>query len=233
MNSPARLADHRPGSSPVHRCPLAVKYAVVLVVTLAVVLWRGPLVIGGALAAVGVLYAVAGLIGELPAPLRRAWPLLLAVGLARWVSEVWVAPDPAAPTPDLVLAAGNAAVVVAGVYAALAAARLLLLTTPGPDLLDGLERFFGLFRPLGVDARAAALAVNVMVRSIPWIGAAVQETSEALAARGLRRTPTRLMLPVLVRTVGYARVTGEALAARGLPEPPDAAERSSPVHSGP
>ncbi|MEU3845848.1 CbiQ family ECF transporter T component [Micrococcus terreus] len=221
MTTFARLFDHRPGSSPVHRAPLGLKYLVVLAVTVLVVSWRAPLVALAALAVVVVLHGAAGLIGEFLAPLRRLWPLLLVVGLARWISEVWVRPAGQAAGPDVGAAVLNAGVVVVGVYAALTAARLLLLTTPGPDLLDGMERFFGLFRPLGVHPQAAALAVNVMVRSIPWVGTAVEETSEALAARGVRRTPQRLMLPVLVATVGYARATGEALVARGLPDEPE------------
>lgn len=218
MTRIGRLFDHRPGSSAVHRTPLGLKYLVVLAVTLLVVSWRAPLVACAVLAVVVVLHAVAGLAREFLAPLRTLWPLLLIVGLARWVSEVWVRRVPEAPAPDLAEAALNAGVIVAGVYAALTAARLLLLTTPGPELLDGMERFFTVLRPVGVNPQAAALAINVMVRSIPWVGTAVQETSEALAARGLRCTPQRLMLPVLVSTVGYARATGEALAARGLPD---------------
>lgn len=220
------LLDHCPGTTPVHRAPLGLKYLVVLSVTVLVVSWRAPLVACAVLAVVVVLYGRAGLGGEFLAPLRRLWPLLLVVGLARWISEVWVRPTPDAPAPDLGGAAMNAGVIVAGVYAALTAARLLLLTTPGPELLDGMERFFGLLRPLGVHPQAAALAVNVMVRSIPWVGTAVDQTSEALAARGLRRTPQRLMLPVLVATVGYARATGEALAARGLPEDQGASDQA-------
>lgn len=218
----SRLFDHRPGTTIVHRAPLWVKYLVVLAITLGVILWRGPVLVLGALVVVGILYVVAGMGGQMVAPLRWMWPLLLLVGVARWISAVWVRPQDGSPAPDPMEAVLTAVVVVGGVYAALTAARLLILTTTGPALLEGLERFFGLLRPLGVNPAAAALAVNVMVRSIPWVGTAVRQTSEALAARGLRRTPARLMLPVLVATVGYARATGEALAARGLPADPDA-----------
>jgi biotin transport system permease protein len=206
------LLDHRPGTSPVHRAPLGAKYAVLLVLTVVLVAWRQPVVVGAVLVGVSGLYLLAGLLGEFLAPWRRGWPLLLFAGAARWASGVW-GPDPLSPVDALV----PALVVVAAVFGALAAARLLVITTPGTELLDGLARFFGLFRRLGVNPEAAALAVNVMLRTIPWIAAAVHAHAEALASRGLRRGPVRLMGPVLVATVGHARATGEALAARGLP----------------
>lgn len=220
-----RLLDHRPGDSPVHRAPLGTKYLVLLAVTAVLVAWRQPLVTGPVLAVVFGAYLAAGLPREFLAPWRRGWPLLAFAGVARFASGVW---GPAALSPTAAL--GPAAVVVAAVFGALAAARLLVITTPGTDLLDGLARFFGLFRRLGVDPEAAALAVNVMLRSIPWVGAAVRAQSEALAARGLRRGPVRLMGPVLVATVGHARATGEALAARGLPAAPQ--DRDQPLSPG-
>lgn len=206
------LLDYRPGTSAVHRAPLGPKYAVLLVMTLVLVAWRLPVVVSVALVGVFGLYLLAGLPGEFLAPWRRGWPLLLFAGVARFASGVW-GPDPLPPVDAI----GPALVVMAAVFGALAAARLLVITTPGTELLDGLAHFFGAFRRIGVDPEAAALAVNVMLRSIPWVGAAVRAHAEALASRGLRRGPVRLMGPVLVATVGHARATGEALAARGLP----------------
>ncbi|WP_168199785.1 energy-coupling factor transporter transmembrane component T [Citricoccus sp. SGAir0253] len=217
------LLEHRPGDSPVHRAPLGLKYLVLLAVSVTLVLWREPVVVAPVLALVAGLHVLAGLPRELLAPWRRGWPLLVFAGLARWASGAW---GPAGLPP--LEAVGPALVVVAAVFGALAAARLLVITTPGTELLDGLARFFGAFRRLGVDPEAAALAVNVMLRSIPWVGAAVRAQSEALAARGLRRGPVRLMGPVLVATVGHARATGEALAARGLPAAPETGARHHP-----
>lgn len=206
------LLDYRPGSTVIHRCPLWAKYVVLLLLSAVLVFWRHPVVVAAALAAVGVLYLAAALPRDFLAPWRRGWPLLLFAGVARFISGIW-GPTAAPPLQAL----GPALVVVGAVFGALAAARLLVITTPGTELLDGLESFFGVLRPLGVHPEAAALAVNVMIRSIPWVGGAVRRNAEALAARGLRRGPVRLMGPVLVATVGHARATGEALAARGLP----------------
>lgn len=216
------LLDHRPGTSPVHRAPLGVKYAVLLVLTVVLVAWRQPVVVGAVLAGVFGLYLLARLPGEFLAPWRRGWPLLAFAGVARFASGVF-GPVPLSPLDAL----GPALVVMAAVFGALAAARLLVITTPGTELLDGLAHFFGAFRRFGVNPEAAALAVNVMLRTIPWVGAAVRAHAEALASRGLRRGPVRLMGPVLVATVGHARATGEALAARGLPAAPE------PKHPGP
>lgn len=206
------LLDHRPGSSVIHRCPLWAKYAVLVALSAVLVFWRHPVVVAATLAVVLGLYLVAALPREFLAPWRRGWPLLLFTGVARFISGLW---GPAAAPP--LDALGPALVVVAAVFGALATARLLVITTPGTELLDGLEFFFGVLRPLGVHPASAALAVNVMIRSIPWVGGAVRRNAEALASRGLRRGPVRLMGPVLVATVGHARATGEALAARGLP----------------
>lgn len=206
------LLDYRPGHTAVHRCPLWAKYAVLLTLSAVLVFWRQPLVVGVTVAVVLALYLAASLPREFLAPWRRGWPLLLFAGIARFISGIW-GPTPAPPLEAL----GPALVVVTAVFGALAAARLLVITTPGTELLDGLERFFGILRPVGVNPEAAALAVNVMIRSIPWVGGAVRRNAEALASRGLRRGPVRLMGPVLVATVGHARATGEALAARGLP----------------
>ncbi|MDI3330902.1 MAG: energy-coupling factor transporter transmembrane component T [Micrococcus sp.] len=224
------LLDHRPGTSPVHRAPLGGKYAVLLALTVVLVAWRQPLMVGIVLAGVFGLYLLARLPGEFLAPWRRGWPVLAFAGVARFVSGVF-GPEPLSPLAALV----PALVVVAAVFGALAAARLLVITTPGTELLDGLARFFGAFRRLGVDPEAAALAVNVMLRSIPWVGASVRAHAEALAARGLRRGPVHLMGPVLVATVGHARATGEALAARGLPAGPETAgpETAGPETAGP
>lgn len=206
------LLDYRPGSTVIHRCPLWAKYVVLLLLSAVLVFWRHPVVVAAALAAVGGLYLAAALPRDFLAPWRRGWPLLLFAGVARFISGIW-GPTAAPPLQAL----GPALVVVGAVFGALAAARLLVITTPGTELLDGLESFFRVLRPIGVHPEAAALAVNVMIRSIPWVGGAVRRNAEALAARGLRRGPVRLMGPVLVATVGHARATGEALAARGLP----------------
>ncbi|WMY77321.1 CbiQ family ECF transporter T component [Citricoccus sp. I39-566] len=208
------LLDYRPGTTVIHRCPLWAKYVVLLMLSAVLVFWRHPVVVAAALAVVLGLYLAALLPRDFLAPWRRGWPLLLFAGVARFVSGVW-GPTAAAPLDAL----GPALVVVAAVFGALAAARLLVITTPGTELLDGLETFFEVLRPLGVHPGPAALAVNVMIRSIPWVGGAVRRNAEALASRGLRRGPVRLMGPVLVATVGHARATGEALAARGLPGP--------------
>lgn len=213
------LLDYRPGSTPVHHSPLWAKYVVLLVLSAVLVFWRHPVVVALGLAVVFALYLVAALPRDFLAPWRRGWPLLLFAGVARFISGIW-GPTAAGPLEAL----GPALVVVAAVFGALAAARLLVITTPGTALLDGLESFFGVLRPIGVNPEAAALAVNVMIRSIPWVGGAVRRNAEALASRGLRRGPVRLMGPVLVATVGHARATGEALAARGLPADPEQPE---------
>jgi biotin transport system permease protein len=109
-------------------------------------------------------------------------------------------------------------IVVANLVLALYATRLLTLTTPIPELVDGIAMACRPLRVLGVDPDRIALAVAVMVRSLPHLIGSFDEVRDAATARGLRRNPVAYVTPVVVRAVAYAHATGDALAARGLGE---------------
>lgn len=116
----------------------------------------------------------------------------------------------------------EAGVVVAGnIIVALYASRLLMSTTPGSELLDGLARFLQPLRHLGIDPEKISLAVGLMLRSIPYLIGCLTDVRDSVHARGHRRSVAWFMTPVVIRGVRFALVTGEALAARGLPESPD------------
>lgn len=100
-------------------------------------------------------------------------------------------------------------VVPGNVLIAVFLARLLMLTTPLPDLLDALTR---------VLPERAALAVALMVRSIGTLFGAVDQVRDAARARGLDRHPVALLAPVVVWAIAHALATGDALVARGLGE---------------
>ncbi|MCC9204777.1 energy-coupling factor transporter transmembrane component T [Arthrobacter sp. zg-Y769] len=196
------LGAYRPGTSSMHAAPLGLKAGVLVVLSVAVLALRSPVLL--ALAAVLVLtaYAAAGLLRESWVPLRLMWPVLVLLGVFQW----WASGVEAA-----VMVTGNIAVCVT-------AARLLTLTTAPQELLDGLVSLARPLRPLGADPERFGLTLALMLRSIPFLLGSARDVRESAMARGLERNPRALTVPVVIRAVAYARQTGDALAARGIGE---------------
>ena len=190
-----------PGTSPLHRAPLWAKGLGIVVVALAVLLapsWPAP----------AVLTAVLGTAGS-----------AAGIGWREW----WRGLAPALPALVLlglyhVLTAGpaQAADVLLTVVVFLVLTRVLMHTTPLPELLDGVVWLCTPVRLVGADPERIGLAVSLMLRSIPFVVGAVGELRDAVRARGLRPGPVRLVTPAVISTVAYAHRTGEALAARGI-----------------
>lgn len=111
---------------------------------------------------------------------------------------------------------------------AVLAARMLTLTTSTPALLDALARALGPLRWLRVDPDRVALAVAIMVRSIPYLLGSISEVRDAARARGRDRSVVGLLIPAMVGAVAYAERTGEALHARGLADSPGSHEPEGP-----
>lgn len=102
------------------------------------------------------------------------------------------------------------------VLAAMFATRILLETTPQAVLLDGLVRLLGPLRLVGGNPERVGLAIQIMLRAIPYLLGVVTDIRSAAAARGIRMGPVRAATPAVVAAVAHAQRTGEALAARGL-----------------
>lgn len=215
---------HRPGDSPVHRAPLGAKAAVMVVLSVLLVL------------PVPQLLAAAGVDRVLGLPVAAAaWLvpgilllIVLGIGAAAGLRarSWWEGTRPALwilaflGAYHLVLGRpATAAEVILTVLCALLATRVLLETTPLPELLDGLVRVLGPLRRVGADPERVGLAVQIMLRTIPFLSGAVDGIREACAARGLRMTPLRVATPVVIAAVAHGQRTGEALAARGLDSP--------------
>ena len=109
-----------------------------------------------------------------------------------------------------------AADVVLTIVVLLVLTRVLMHTTPLPELLDGVVWLCSPVRLVGADPERIGLAISLMLRSIPFIVGAVGELRDAVRARGLRPNPVRLVTPAVISAVAYAQRTGEALAARGF-----------------
>ena len=68
------------------------------------------------------------------------------------------------------------------------------------------------------------------MRAIPGVQELARDTAEAAESRGLGRSLRARTVPLVLRTVAQAQLTGEALAARGIgdddPAPPGTRSRS-------
>lgn len=210
---------HRPADTPVHRAPLALKASGVAVISVLLMLpfpwllrrlgieapetaWAVP---AGCLLLV-LLAAAAARIGP------RAWwhslrPASWILGLLA-AYHLLLRRDPA-----------MAAEVLLTVVTALLATRVLLETTPLPELLDGLVRLLSPLRLMGADPERIGLAIQIMLRSIPFLTGVLDDLRDAAAARGARLGPVGLAAPLVISAVAHGQRTGEALAARGLDSP--------------
>jgi biotin transport system permease protein len=200
------LANYVPGTSLLHRSPLALKFFLVFACGAAsfiIVDWR---------LSAAVLAVLCGLFLLTGAGAKRLWravrplaPVLLVVGLF----QGWQ------------LGAPTGARIVLNILVCIVAASLLTATTPVQQLLDGIVQAARPFKRFGADPERFALTIGIMLRSIPYIAGTFADVRDSARARGLERNPRALVLPVFITAVAYARQTGEALAARGLGEAED------------
>ncbi|MGO1487572.1 MAG: CbiQ family ECF transporter T component [Arachnia sp.] len=197
------LGIHVPGDGWLFRTPVGIKYFLLLVlVTPVLLLVKWP----AALAALVVALLLLATSGILPLrALRLGWMMWLILGALVTFHLVTLNPVAAFVRP------GNLLV-------AILAARMLTLTTSTPDLLDALVVVLRPLGVLGLNPDQVALAVALMIRSIPYLLGSVDDARMAARARGLERNPALLLVPVVISAVAYAERSGEALVARGIGE---------------
>ena len=195
------LAGYVPGSSWLHRAPLWGKFLGVVAAGAAsffLLDWRA----SGAVLLVLVAAWGSARLGwrRLAGSGRLVLPLCAVLGAFQW----WQ------------LGPAAAARIVLNLLVCFLAAGLLTATVPLRELLDAVARLAHPFRRWGADPERFALAIAIMLRSIPVLAAAFDEVGDAARARGLERSVRARALPVVLSAVAYGRRTGEALAARGL-----------------
>ncbi|MEN9967355.1 MAG: hypothetical protein RL036_588 [Actinomycetota bacterium] len=100
-------------------------------------------------------------------------------------------------------------------------ATLFSLTTNTQALLDSIERALHSkpLRPLtrfGLKPETVSLAFAMTMNAIPMIMKFVAQIKEAQTARGLKPTPVRMTIPLLVASLKYSDEFAEALTARGV-----------------
>ncbi|MCG2622081.1 energy-coupling factor transporter transmembrane protein EcfT [Arthrobacter sp. I2-34] len=195
------VGAYRPGSSLVHRTPLRIKLPVLLGLGAAALAFQGAAVRTLVLVVVLVLhFAAGGSVRQLLTALKPMWLFVLVLlAYQSWQNGP--------------LAAWR---ILCGLLACVYAANILLATTPVQRLLDALAAAVRPLTRFGADPERFALAVGLMLRSIPFLVGSFSDVREAAKARGLERNPRAVVLPVLINAVAYARQTGDALAARGL-----------------
>ncbi len=192
---------YHPGHSLLHRASPGIKLLTLLAFTTILVLWPGPLTLGGGLALVVVGYAAARI------PVRLAWAQV-------WPMRWWVL----VLVPFQVWTAGwrTAVEVVATLVLAVAAASLVTVTTRVSDMIDAIQRGMSPLVRFGVDPERVGLVLALTVRAVPVLMDAFRAHREARAARGAERSPRATLTPVVVRAIRHAQGVGQALAARGV-----------------
>lgn len=193
-----------PGSSLVHRAPIGVKLALMLIGVSALVLLRSPLAVSIGAVAVAGGYALARI--PMRVAVAQVWPLRWFV-LALLPLQAWLA------------GWATAIAVVGTMVLAVMLAALVTLTTTTTDLLAWTDRLLGRI-PQGA---TISLILILTLRAIGVLARLLDEAREARLARGATWSSRALVTPVVVRSIGYAHDLGEALMARGLDDDPDEA----------
>ena len=197
------LGLYQPGTSPVHRLGGGTQLAALAALGVVLVAWPRWTVALGALVVVLAMAFLARLRWRESA--RGLVPILvLLAGVAGF--QLWQRGWEVAVQ------------VSASLFALVLAGTVLTATTRGDRLVDLLVRGAGPLARVGLRPEVFALAVALMLRTIPALVEVFGEARDAARARGLERDPRAVVVPTAVRTVARAHAVGEALAARGLAE---------------
>ncbi len=184
----------------IHALPAGWKLAGLAVSATAVFFVSDLLVLGAALAACLLLFALARLpVRTALDQLRPLVPVLLVLFAAQAAFVGWEA----------------GAVMVGRVALLVLLSALVTLTTRASAMVETLERALGVLRPLGVNAGKLSLMLALTIRLIPVLFDLVQEIRMAQRARGVERSALALLVPLLVKTLRMADTLSDALEARG------------------
>lgn len=190
-----------PVETPLHRWPAWLKLGLLLAATTSLFLLRSPQAIVIASAFVAAVYLAQGA-RFARMGLRLLWPvwpflLLLAV----WHLWLWE------PLQGFMLALR--------MLAAVALANLVTLTTRLDAMLELMERALAPLSRLGMNPRAPALAMALLIRFIPVLLDKATLLMQAWRARSPKRVGARIVLPLALAALDDADHVAEALRARG------------------
>ena len=145
--------------------------------------------------------------------LRPLLPFLLLIGALQVWFESW--PAAVASTTRILLM--------------ILVASLVTLTTTMQTMVETLQPLMRPLRLAGINPRAPALAIALVIRFVPVLLASWQEREEAWRARTGRRASLRLIPAFVAETLRMADQIAEALDARGF----DVLSRSRRAKGGP
>ena len=223
MSGWSPLGAYIPGRSPLHRLRPGAKLLGLFLFAIAVVAAHGALSTAIALGVALALTVVAGLRGRHLWRVARGFAFIAIPLFVFATASAASAEDPGRGAPLLStgwwqLGWEHGFEVVGDLFALILAASAVTASTAVADMLDTVSWALGPFRSLGVDPDRVALAFSLVITAIPNILGIARETRSAAKARGLERSPRALVIPLVLRTVSHAQLTGEALAARGIGE---------------
>lgn len=192
---------YRPGGTLLHRLPVGAKLLGLAVLSVAIVVVRGPLTSVAFLAAAVVLALVGRLdLRVVARSLRGVLVVALVVAALQW----WL------------FSLDRAVESLLDLVSLALLALTLTVTTAVTDMLDAVVRRAAPLRRFGLDPDRLALTIGLAVQALPGTLTLAQETRDAARARGLERSPRAYLTPFVIRVVARAHETGDALAARGI-----------------
>ncbi|MBL3680553.1 CbiQ family ECF transporter T component [Leucobacter chromiireducens] len=206
MSSVSPLGAYLPGSGPLHRLRPGAKLLGLFVFATTVVLLRGPVATGIALGIAILLALLAGLRG------RDFWRVLRGFALIAvplFAFQAWQH------------GWERGVEVVGDLFALILAASAVTASTAVDDMLDTVAWALRPLRPFGVHPERVAFAFSLVIRAVPSILDIAHETQAAARARGLERSPRARLVPLVLRSVAHAQLTGEAMTARGIGDDED------------
>lgn len=184
-----------------HSVPAGPKLAALGLVTVILFAMTTPLALTMALAILSLVVASCGSIFSMALirSLRPLWPFLVV--LALW--HLWLG--------DL---AGGAATALR-MITAVAAASFVTMTTPLAEMLALFQRLLSPLARAGLNPKALALALALMIRFIPVMLDRFEILSHAWRARSPRRIGWHVVMPATLAALDDATHVAEALRARG------------------
>lgn len=106
--------------------------------------------------------------------------------------------------------------VVADILALILAASAVTASTRASDMLDTISWALTPLERFGVDTERVSLTFSLAIRMIPAVQELARDAEQAARARGLDRNLRARTVPLVLRTVSQAQLTGQTLAARGI-----------------
>lgn len=195
------LGAYRPGSTFLHRLrPGAKLLALIIGASLAMAFRSAP----GAAVSLAVTITLGWIAGI---GIRGLWRTLMRfaiVAVILFAFQLWQN------------GLATAFAIVGTLFALLLAANVFTATTRVEDLLDTVIWALTPLKRIGVKPERVALAFSLVIRTIPEVLQIANESRDAARARGVERSLRARLVPLLLRTVSRAQMTGDALTARGI-----------------